>query len=170
MTAEEIIAEVDAVGGQVVIDGSDLVVRRVPRRLVDVIRERKPEIVDLLQRKRSRPSVEPLKGPPTLTTRSVMCAVCHKIDLCYRGPAGRYVCPRCVEWHVAGCATFTILNTADVEAERRFGTCLACGASWELHGRPRPVSWRRVRDLDDVQLVAVRYVIATAAAIIRGER
>jgi hypothetical protein len=72
------------------------------------------------------------------------------------------------EWRIEGCSRFTVLDGADEAAEARFGACLSCGASIELHGSPTPSEWRQVADLDDVQLVAVRYVIAAAAAIVRG--
>ena len=64
------------------------------------------------------------------------------------------------EWRVAGCAAFTVLERADEAAEARYGACLSCGASIELHGSPDASKWRRVASLDDVEIVTVRFVLA----------
>ena len=72
------------------------------------------------------------------------------------------------EWRVAGCSRFTILADADEEAERRLGACPACGGSFELHGSPDPSTWRRVATLDNVELAAVRFVLAKAGEIARS--
>ena len=74
------------------------------------------------------------------------------------------------EWRVEGCPRFTILAGADEAEAARGGCCVACGASIELHGSTASPEWRRVDDLDDVELVAVRYVLASATAIARGAR
>jgi len=74
------------------------------------------------------------------------------------------------EWRVAGCAAFTALERADECAEARYGACLSCGGSIELHGLPDAFKWRRVASLDDVEIAAVRYVLASAGAIAREAR
>jgi RNA polymerase-binding transcription factor DksA len=74
------------------------------------------------------------------------------------------------EWRVAGCAAFTALERADEAAEARYGACLSCGGSIELHGSPDASTWRRVASLDDVEIAAVRYVLASAGAIAREAR
>lgn len=110
-------------------------------------------------------------GPRSLRTmarRGVICQECRRLGLGYGIDRGPYVCPECDEWRVLGCAAFTVLKTCDAADEAQCGACLACGASWALHGRPEAGTWRRVTDLDDVCLVAVRYVLAAAKAIARG--
>jgi hypothetical protein len=74
------------------------------------------------------------------------------------------------EWLVAGCSAFTALERADEAAEARYGACLSCGGSIELHGSPDASKWRRVASLDDVEIAAVRYVLASAGAIARDAR
>jgi hypothetical protein len=65
------------------------------------------------------------------------------------------------------------LERADEAAEARYGACLSCGGSIELHESqesPNASEWRRVTSLDDVHIAAVRYVLASAGAIARKAR
>jgi hypothetical protein len=70
------------------------------------------------------------------------------------------------EWTVDGCARFTALRDCDEAQAAARGCCIACGASIELHGRPALSEWRRVVHVDDVELVAARYILAKAMELV----
>lgn len=74
------------------------------------------------------------------------------------------------EWRVDGCQAFTIVAGVDEALVGKRGVCLACGGTWIMHGRPRRSIWRRVRNDDEVQLAAVRLVLASAIAIAIGAK
>ena len=53
--------------------------------------------------------------------------------------------------HPPTCAhPFTGLFEQPAELLRRYGCCLACGWSWDLHGQPPELTWQRVADADSV--------------------
>ena len=68
------------------------------------------------------------------------------------------------EWRVAGCSAFTVLERADEAAEARYGACLGCGGSLELHGSPIASERWRVTSLDDVAIAAVRFVLSLGSS------
>ena len=61
-------------------------------------------------------------------------------------------------------ASFVVAREAEQHGE--LAACLACGGSWELHGRPLRAQWRVVDDIEAVELLAVRFVLARAQAIL----
>ena len=60
--------------------------------------------------------------------------------------------------------SFVVAREAEQHGE--LTACVACGGSWELHGRPLRAQWRVVDDIEAVELLAVRFVLARAQAII----
>lgn len=175
VTARELIVEAERRGARFEVIGDRL--RAMPKDAIDAelyraIGTRKAEVVDELRR-REQSTINPARRAiprpesPALSGHGVMCAVCRRLAQCYQDAAGLNVCPGCAEWWIAGCARFTVLDAAH-EASQVRGACLACGASWELHGQPDSEQWRRARDLDDVELLSVRFVVAAATAIARG--
>jgi hypothetical protein len=171
-----LIAEAHAAGLKLEVEGVDGL--RVCHRtnslpdavLIARLGENKPAIITELRRQASLlPDVSPAVAIPTLSGRGIICRVCKKLDRCYTDSEGT-VCPGCAEWRGAGCAAFTVLERADEAAEARYCACLSCGGSIELHGSPDASKWRRVTSLDDVEIAAVRYVLASAGAIAREAR
>lgn len=182
MTARALLQRLTAEGVTVRLDGEDICLvtdppRTIGKELVSELRSAKAEILAELRR---RDPAAPMPAPaqrkppeaPTLSQRGVMCGGCLRVDRCYPdvGENGGYVCLGCAEWRVAGCAAFTALERADEAAEARYGACLSCGGSIELHGSPDASQWRRVATLDNVEIAAVRYVLASAGAIAREAR
>jgi hypothetical protein len=154
VSASEIIAVAEARGARFEIVGTKL--RAVPAAAISeelriAIGQQKPAVIAELRRRESRGG--------SLCTRCKRIGLVRLIDR---------VCRRCAadeEWRLDGCAHFTVLRYALDAREAAAGACLACGASHKLHGRPEPGQWRRVDDSQDVELVAVRYVLARAARI-----
>jgi hypothetical protein len=143
MTARALLERLTAEGVTVRLDGEDICLLTAPPRTIDKalvaeLRAAKAEVVAELRRESD--------------------------VLQYAAERGLYE----AEWRVAGCTAFTVLEHADKAAEARCGACLACGASWPMHGSPVPDEWRCVKHPDDVRIVAVRFVLASAAAIARG--
>jgi len=181
-----LIAEAHAAGLELKVEGADGL--RVCHRtnaspdaaLIARLGENKSAIITELRRQANLleyanakpnllPDVSPAVAIPTLSRRGIICRVCKKLDRCYTDPEG-IVCPGCAEWRVAGCSAFTALERADEAAEARYGACLSCGGSSELHGSPDASKWRLLASLDDVEIAAVRYVLASAGAIAREAR
>lgn len=71
------------------------------------------------------------------------------------------------EWRVAGCPGFSIAREALGDPE--LSACVRCGAGLHLHGHPPPDAWHVVDDEEIVELIAVRFVLAKAQAIAKGE-
>jgi hypothetical protein len=136
----------------------------VDEALLAELKEQRDEIIAELRRR------EPKPDETALTRHGVLCRSCRRLGRGYGDQETGYVCPACVEWRVTGCAAFTALERADEAAEARYGACLSCGGSIELHGSPDPSKWRRVASHDDVEIAAVRYVLASAGAIAREAR
>jgi hypothetical protein len=193
MSARALLERLTAEGVTVRLDGEDICLLTAPPRTIDKalvaeLRAAKAEVVAELRREsdvaqnaveRGRSDAEPAPVKPippntsALSQRGVMCGVCLRADRCYsyrRDDGNCYVCPGCSEWRVAGCLAFTVLERADEAAEARYGACLSCGGSIELHGSPDASKWRRVASLDDVEIAAIRYVLASASAIAREAR
>jgi hypothetical protein len=108
------------------------------------------------------------RPPARLSPGAKWCQVCGSVDRARDDGRGGRTCCQCAEWRIDGCSRFTVLLVADEATEERHGACLACGASWELHARPDVASWRRITDLDNVQIVAIRYVLAVAREVALG--
>jgi hypothetical protein len=145
MTARALLERLNADGVTVRLDGEDICLLTAPPRTIDSalvaeLRAAKAEVVAELRRESD--------------------------VLRYAADRGLYE----AEWRVAGCSAFTALERADEALEARYGACLSCGASIELHGSPNASNWRRVTSLDDVEIAAVRYVLASAGAIAREAR
>jgi hypothetical protein len=145
MSARALLERLTADGFSVRLDGNDVRLaveppRKIDRALIDEIRAAKAEVVEELRR---------LSEPISADDRERLAAE---------------------EWRITGCARFTTLRDSDDAREARYGACLACGVSALMHGSPTPSAWRRVADLDDVELVATRFVLASAAAIAREAR
>jgi hypothetical protein len=70
------------------------------------------------------------------------------------------------EWRVQGCPGFCIAHEAR-DPER--AACLRCGAALHAHDHPSPTAWHVVDDAELVEIAQVRFVIAKAQAIARGE-
>jgi len=145
MSARALLERLTAEGVTVCLDGDNVRLAATPPRLIDValideVRATKAAVVAELQRESD--------------------------VLQYAAEQGLYE----AEWRVAGCSAFTALERADEAAEARYGACLSCGGSIELHGSPDAFEWRRVASHDDVEIAAVRYVLASAGAIAREAR
>ena len=138
---------------------SDRVALRGPQASLEWVKTHgaplRTAIVDLLRRQTA--------------TIGTPCAGCAEEVPCV--PVGHVrLCGRCIECVLTGCARFSVLASSDEKIEEQRGICLACGAPWYMHGAPSRSEWRKVRDLEDVDLVAARYVLASATAIARGAR
>lgn len=77
---------------------------------------------------------------------------------------------RASEWDIVPCQSFTVLIGTDEEVAAQRGCCIRCGVPVESHGNPEPALWARVSSLDDVELVAPKFVLAKAQAIARAAR
>ena len=182
MTARALLERLTAEGVSVRLDGEDICLLTAPSRTIDtaLVAELRAAKAEILAELRRRDPAAPMPAPvqrippeaPTLSQRGVMCGVCLRVDRCYSdvGENGGFVCLGCAEWRVAGCSAFTVLERADEAAEAHYGACVSCGGSIELHGSPEASKWRRVVSDDDVEIVAVRYVLASADAIAREAR
>lgn len=167
MTAIELIAEANRLGVVIVLDGADRVRLRGPADTIEALRTHAPskaEIIAVLRQREVR-----CEGP-ALPERDVMCSKCAGARRCYAVVDGKAVCAQCVEWTVEGCVTYTTLGEADEQGVQEWGACVACGTSWAAHGRPDVRSWRRVPDADDVSVLTVKFVIASARRIAEGAR
>lgn len=167
MTAAKLLAEVRAHGVAVHAreDGS-LGLRpagKLPPDLREALRSRRDDVIAYLR------DPQPERPEHQLSDGGKLCATCRSIDRCLGNDRTGYVCLRCAEWTIAGCATFTALSTTD-DQEAAQAACIACGGGWTLHGSPDPMTWRRVHDPEDVGLVATRFVVASARAIASGAR
>ena len=145
MMARALLKRLNAEGVTVRLDGEDICLLTAPPRTIDTalvaeLRAAKAEVVAELRRESD--------------------------VLQYAAERGLYE----AEWRVSGCGAFTALERADEAAEARYGACLSCGGSIELHGSPDASKWRREASLDDVEIAAVRYVLASAGAIAREAR
>jgi hypothetical protein len=70
---------------------------------------------------------------------------------------------RASEWRVDH-DVFTVDHEA--KSDGGLAACLACGGTWELHGCPPRQHWRVIANGEAVELVASRFVIARAKAIL----
>jgi hypothetical protein len=70
---------------------------------------------------------------------------------------------RASEWRVDH-DVFTVDHEAKSDGE--LAACLACGGTWELHGCPPRQNWRIIANEEAVELVASRFVVARAKAIL----
>jgi hypothetical protein len=59
---------------------------------------------------------------------------------------------------------FAALTTADEQAIKDLGVCIACGVPWAMHGMPAVDDWLRVEDPNSVVLQAQAIVACAAAA------
>lgn len=66
------------------------------------------------------------------------------------------------EWRVDH-ATFVVAR--EVLKHGTMAACIACGGTWELHGRPPRDRWQVAEDPEAVELLAVQFVQASARAI-----
>jgi hypothetical protein len=179
MTARELLEDLATRGAtaRVLPSGKLFVepVKALDEALLASLKSQREEIIAELSRTAepaNAPRLKPNADKPemiALTQHGVICRECRRLSRGY-DPGDGFVCPECSEWRVAGCKAFTVLESADEAIEAQYGACLACGSSIELHGRPTPSEWRRVASTDDVELAAVRFVLAVAGEIVRGAR
>jgi len=145
MTARALLERLNADGVTVRLDGDDICLFADPPRTIDAalvakLRAAKAAVVAELRRESD--------------------------ILQYAAERGLYE----ADWRVAGCSAFIALERADEAVEARHGACLACGVSIESHGSPDASKWRRVARLDEVEIAAVRYVLASTSPTADGAR
>lgn len=137
--------------------------------LIEILRQRDSDMLEIAPSVLVAPTVKPAANRAHRTVDGRICSTCRKVERCFPEPEGSFICPACVEWRVQGCLAFTVLKTADEQAERRSGACIRCGAPWLMHGSPSAAHWVRVSDSDTVAMADVQYVIHRAEKIARGE-
>lgn len=103
---------------------------------------------------------------PGLSNDLHPCVRCGIRQQCYCLDDGSTVCPSCAEWECRPLHVFTLPVALEEEVAQRYGCCLACGGTWELHGCPAANEGVRVADYSSIATMSTRLVLARAHSLL----
>lgn len=159
-TADELLDKAERLGADLFIrSNGDIGIRNGDRLSNDIIR-RLAQIHDRMLTALKR------REYPTLSGVEYLCVRCETRQQCYFLNNGRTVCSRCAEWECRPPHPFTLSRDLEESVAQRYGCCLACGGSWEIHGRPILAEWVRTSDYLSVGAIITRFVLVTADSLL----